>query len=91
MPQWALAEDNDTEDFIEELHAIEDSSSESDDDLEQGSTSDDTRSNLGTARRIMTVPQSDAHMHEVHKVLSSFFTLVSCLMHSHIFAHRHSK
>ncbi|KAG1718972.1 hypothetical protein EDB19DRAFT_1919566 [Suillus lakei] len=69
MPRQALAEDNDAEDFTEELHAIEDSGSESDDDLEQGSTSDDTRSDLGTARRIMTVPQPDAPMHEVRKAL----------------------
>lgn len=91
MPRQALAEDNDAEDFTEELHAIEDSGSESDNDLEQGSTSDDTRSDLGSVRRIMTVPQPDAPMHEVRKVSSSIFTLVSRLTHSHIFAHRHSK
>lgn len=75
MPWQALAGDNDAEDFTEELDAIEDSGSESDDDLERGSTSDDTRSNLGTARRIMTVPQPDAPMHEVRKVSSSFSLL----------------
>ncbi|KAG1871857.1 hypothetical protein DFJ58DRAFT_837162 [Suillus subalutaceus] len=67
MPRRAPLED-DAEDFTTELDAVEDTGSGSDGNSEQDGTSD-AGSDTGTAMRIMTVPQPDAPMHEVHKAL----------------------
>ncbi|KAG1802205.1 uncharacterized protein HD556DRAFT_1533646 [Suillus plorans] len=64
----APLQDDTGEDFTTELDAVEDTGSGSDGDSEGGSTSD-ARSDLGTMRRILTIPRPDAPMHEVHKAL----------------------
>ncbi|KAG1839433.1 hypothetical protein F4604DRAFT_1691245 [Suillus subluteus] len=56
----------DSDDFTAALDAVEDTNSESNNDERD---SDDAGSDLGTLRMILTIPQPDAPMHEVHKAL----------------------
>jgi len=69
----------DTEDFEAELNAIRESDfdSESGDEREDDS---DMGGDLETLRKILTVPQPDAPMHEVRKV-SLHILLFSCSVH----------
>jgi hypothetical protein len=63
MPQAEDSSDN----FTAELNAVEDTESKSGND-EQEDDESDTQSDLDTLRMILTIPQPDAPMHEVHRV-----------------------
>ncbi|KAG2111072.1 hypothetical protein BD769DRAFT_1674486 [Suillus cothurnatus] len=80
MPQAEDSSDN----FTAELNAVEDTESKSGND-EQEDDESDTQSDLDTLRMILTIPQPDAPMHEVHRVLEiaqQAYTVVQSELHA---------